>query len=258
MRVTRRRGPLPASSPAARVTSTLKTQISRAPAQHRLRLNRPRTEGPRMATQEPKTIAFVLYPGITLLDMVGPLQVFSLLQGFNDQHRPVVVAERIQPTPTDTPLTVTADKTFDEAPDPTVVSCPRRWPRNDQGHAPAARRQRAGGWQQRHAGARGGAAAGVPLERANPASAVRRDPAGRRLCQACRIRAERRHHPQPRGPSGSQISAAPGGCGAAAGRVGYAASRTERRKGRRMAAKFVLNRDPRASTTSTWWHPTGR
>jgi transcriptional regulator GlxA family with amidase domain len=77
-----------------------------------------------MATQEPKTIAFVLYPGITLLDMVGPLQVFSVLQGFNDQYRPVVVAERIEPLPTDTPLTVTADKIFDDVPDPTVVIVP--------------------------------------------------------------------------------------------------------------------------------------
>ena len=77
-----------------------------------------------MATQEPKTVAFVLYPGITLLDMVGPLQVFSVLQGFNDQYRPVVVAERIEPMPTDTPLTVIADKTFDEVPDPAVVLVP--------------------------------------------------------------------------------------------------------------------------------------
>ena len=77
-----------------------------------------------MATQEPKTVAFVLYPGITLLDMVGPLQVFSVLQGFNDQYRPVVVAERIEPMPTDTPLTVIADKTFDEVPDPAVVIVP--------------------------------------------------------------------------------------------------------------------------------------
>jgi transcriptional regulator GlxA family with amidase domain len=72
-----------------------------------------------MATQEPKTIAFVLYPGITLLDMVGPLQVFSVLQSFNDQYQPVVVAERIEPMPTDTPLTVTAGKTFADVPDPT-------------------------------------------------------------------------------------------------------------------------------------------
>jgi transcriptional regulator GlxA family with amidase domain len=77
-----------------------------------------------MATQGPKTVAFVLYPGITLLDMVGPLQVFSVLQGFNDQYRPVVVAERIEPMPTDTPLMVIADKTFDEVPDPAVVLVP--------------------------------------------------------------------------------------------------------------------------------------
>jgi transcriptional regulator GlxA family with amidase domain len=77
-----------------------------------------------MAAQEPKTIAFVLYPGITLLDMVGPLQVFSVLRGFNDQYQPVVVAERIEPMPTDTPLAVTADKTFAEVPDPTVVIVP--------------------------------------------------------------------------------------------------------------------------------------
>jgi transcriptional regulator GlxA family with amidase domain len=77
-----------------------------------------------MATQEPKTVAFVLYPGITLLDMVGPLQVFSVLRSFNDQYQPVVVAERTEPMPTDTPLTVTADKTFAEVPEPTVVIVP--------------------------------------------------------------------------------------------------------------------------------------
>jgi transcriptional regulator GlxA family with amidase domain len=40
-----------------------------------------------MATQEPKTVAFVLYPGFTLLDLVGPLQVFASLRQFNDQYR---------------------------------------------------------------------------------------------------------------------------------------------------------------------------
>jgi hypothetical protein len=45
-----------------------------------------------MATQEQKTVAFVLYPGLTLLDLVGPLQVFASLRQFNNQYRPVVVA----------------------------------------------------------------------------------------------------------------------------------------------------------------------
>jgi transcriptional regulator GlxA family with amidase domain len=77
-----------------------------------------------MATQEQKTVAFVLYPGLTLLDMVGPLQVFASLRQFNDQYRPVVVAERIEPMATDGPLTVTADQTFDQVPDPAVVIVP--------------------------------------------------------------------------------------------------------------------------------------
>jgi putative intracellular protease/amidase len=77
-----------------------------------------------MATQEQKTVAFVLYPGLTLLDLVGPLQVFASLRQFNDQYRPVVVAERLEPMATDGPLTVTADRTFADVPDPEVVIVP--------------------------------------------------------------------------------------------------------------------------------------
>jgi putative intracellular protease/amidase len=77
-----------------------------------------------MATQEPKTVAFVLYPGLTLLDLVGPLQVFASLRRFSDQYRPVVVAERIEPMGTDGPLTVTADQTFGDVPDPTMDIVP--------------------------------------------------------------------------------------------------------------------------------------
>ena len=65
-----------------------------------------------MAAQEQKTVAFVLYPGLTLLDLVGRLPVFASLRRFTDQYRPVVVAERIESMPTDGPLTVTADQTF--------------------------------------------------------------------------------------------------------------------------------------------------
>jgi transcriptional regulator GlxA family with amidase domain len=77
-----------------------------------------------MATQQQKTVAFVLYPGLTLLDLVGPLQVFASLRRFTDQYRPVVVAERLEPMPTDGPLTVTADQTFADVPDPAVVLVP--------------------------------------------------------------------------------------------------------------------------------------
>jgi transcriptional regulator GlxA family with amidase domain len=77
-----------------------------------------------MTNQDQKTVAFVLYPGLTLLDLVGPLQVFTTLRFFNNQYRPVVVAERIEPMNTDGPLTVTADQTFGDVPDPTVVIVP--------------------------------------------------------------------------------------------------------------------------------------
>ena len=77
-----------------------------------------------MTTQDHKTVAFVLYPGLTLLDLVGPLQVFASLRRFSDRYRPVVVAERAEPMSTDGPLTVTADKTFADVPDPAVVIVP--------------------------------------------------------------------------------------------------------------------------------------
>jgi hypothetical protein len=41
-----------------------------------------------MATQEQKTVAFVLYPGLTLLDLVGSLRVFGSLRRFSDQYHP--------------------------------------------------------------------------------------------------------------------------------------------------------------------------
>jgi putative intracellular protease/amidase len=77
-----------------------------------------------MATQEQNTVAFVLYPGLTLLDLVGPLQVFASLRRFSDQYRPVVVAERLEPMPSDGPLKVIADRTFGDVPDPAVVIVP--------------------------------------------------------------------------------------------------------------------------------------
>jgi hypothetical protein len=56
-------------------------------------------------------------------DLVGPLQVFASLRRFSDQYRPVV-AERLEPMPTDGPLTVTADHSFGDVSDPAVVIVP--------------------------------------------------------------------------------------------------------------------------------------
>ncbi|WP_049558216.1 DJ-1/PfpI family protein [Nonomuraea sp. SBT364] len=75
-----------------------------------------------MATE--KTIAFVLYPGCTILDLVGPLQVLSTLAAIRPEFRVVVVAERLEAAETDTPLRVQAGHTFGEVPAPDVLVVP--------------------------------------------------------------------------------------------------------------------------------------
>ncbi len=71
-----------------------------------------------------KTIAFVQYLGLTPLDIVGPLQVFSVLSQLVPGYRTVVVGERIEPMPTDTPLSLVPSHTFETMPDPHMLIVP--------------------------------------------------------------------------------------------------------------------------------------
>jgi transcriptional regulator GlxA family with amidase domain len=71
-----------------------------------------------------KTVAFVLYPGITPLDLVGPLQVLAQLEHFDPEYETAVVAERLEPYPTDTALSVQASHTFADVPEPYAVIVP--------------------------------------------------------------------------------------------------------------------------------------
>ncbi|MEU6511274.1 DJ-1/PfpI family protein [Streptomyces sp. NPDC046942] len=71
-----------------------------------------------------KTIAFVQYPGLTPLDIVGPLQVFSVLAQLVPGYTTVVVGERIEPMATDTPLSLVPSHTFETMPDPHVLIVP--------------------------------------------------------------------------------------------------------------------------------------
>ena len=68
-----------------------------------------------------KHVAFVLYPGLTLLDMVGPLQT---LGGLPEPYKTTVVGARIEAMPSDTPLSVTPDATFADVPHPYAVIVP--------------------------------------------------------------------------------------------------------------------------------------
>lgn len=71
-----------------------------------------------------KTIAFVVYPGLTPLDLVGPLQVLGALAQSDSDYRTVVVGATKDPVDTDTPLRVAPSHTFDEVTDPYAVLVP--------------------------------------------------------------------------------------------------------------------------------------
>lgn len=72
----------------------------------------------------PKEIAFVAYPGLTPLDLVGPLQVVTVLTLFSPEYRPVVVGETLDPIDTDGPMKLVADTTFDQLPSPFALIVP--------------------------------------------------------------------------------------------------------------------------------------
>jgi transcriptional regulator GlxA family with amidase domain len=75
-------------------------------------------------TRNEKTIAFVLYPGLTAFDLVGPLQVISQLADTHQEIRPVVVGERIEPMDTDAGVQLVPDRTFADVPRPHALVVP--------------------------------------------------------------------------------------------------------------------------------------
>ena len=70
------------------------------------------------------TIALVLYPGLTPLDLIGPLQVVSTLARLRPEFRPIVVAERPGEVIGDDGLTFVTDAAFVDAPHPNVLVVP--------------------------------------------------------------------------------------------------------------------------------------
>ncbi len=78
-----------------------------------------------LPTQEPAhTIAFVLYPGLTVFDLAGPLEVFSALSRIAPQFRPVVVAEQTEPVMTDMGVRMVPNATFADLPHPYAFFVP--------------------------------------------------------------------------------------------------------------------------------------
>jgi transcriptional regulator GlxA family with amidase domain len=79
-----------------------------------------------MSADDPnlRTIAIVMYPGLTVLDLIGPLQVLTVLARFAPQYDVAVVGARIEPMPTDVGVPMIPDKTFDEVRRPYAIVVP--------------------------------------------------------------------------------------------------------------------------------------
>jgi transcriptional regulator GlxA family with amidase domain len=69
-------------------------------------------------------IAFLIYPGLTVFDLAGPLQVFSALRRIAPQFRPMVVAEQAGPIMTDIGVRMVPNGTFADLPHPYAFFVP--------------------------------------------------------------------------------------------------------------------------------------
>ena len=71
-----------------------------------------------------KQIAFVLYEGLTPLDLIGPLQVLAALPRIDPTFEVVVVAETHLAVSTDAVVGLTPSRTFVDAPSPYAIVVP--------------------------------------------------------------------------------------------------------------------------------------
>ena len=72
---------------------------------------------------EKRTVAFALYPGVTPLDLIGPLTPLRKV-GLGWPFRTIVVGARVEAMASDTPLRMVPAATFAEAPSPFAVIVP--------------------------------------------------------------------------------------------------------------------------------------
>jgi transcriptional regulator GlxA family with amidase domain len=77
-----------------------------------------------MSANDRKQIAFVLYPGLTPLDLIGPLQTLAPLPRIDPTFEVVVVAERDDVMPTDAVVKLAPSHTFEDAPSPFAIVVP--------------------------------------------------------------------------------------------------------------------------------------
>src|SRR5687767_6461402 len=77
-----------------------------------------------MAIGEKKQIAFVLYPGLTPLDLIGPLQALAPLPRVDPTFEVVVVGESREVVPSDSVVGLAPSHSFDDASSPFAIVVP--------------------------------------------------------------------------------------------------------------------------------------
>jgi transcriptional regulator GlxA family with amidase domain len=77
-----------------------------------------------MTVETTKQIAFVLYPGLTPLDLVGPLQALSAVPRVDPSYEVMVVAETTDAVLSDSIISLVPSHTFDAAPSPYAIVVP--------------------------------------------------------------------------------------------------------------------------------------
>jgi signal recognition particle-docking protein FtsY len=73
---------------------------------------------------EPRRVALVIYEGLTVLDLVGPLEVVTGLSRLRPEFVPVVVADQVTPVRSDSGLAFQPNRSFEDLADPEVVIVP--------------------------------------------------------------------------------------------------------------------------------------
>jgi transcriptional regulator GlxA family with amidase domain len=71
-----------------------------------------------------KQLAFILYPGLTPLDLIGPLQALSAVPRADPTFEVVVVAETVHAVETDSVVRLAPSHTFAEVPAPYAIVVP--------------------------------------------------------------------------------------------------------------------------------------
>ena len=66
----------------------------------------------------------MLYPGLTVFDLAGALQIFTGVSELGPQYRVVVVAERVEPMDTDIRVKMIPTHSFAQVPHPSILLVP--------------------------------------------------------------------------------------------------------------------------------------